>query len=123
MDKDSRRLTGFLLGIGIEQVPHTHKSYLAHLVAVHNLLEKQGCLPDVCRAGMFHSIYGTERFQGFKLSLERRAEVRELIGDRAERLAYLNCAVDRASFDRIVDQAAEPYTIRDRITAAEVALS
>jgi hypothetical protein len=123
MDKDSRRLTDFLLGIGVEQVPHTHKSYLAHLIAVHGLLEKQGCPPDVCRAGMFHSIYGTERFQGFTLPLERRGEVRALVGDRAERLAYLNCAVDRASFDRILDQPAEPYTIRDRITGAAVALS
>ena len=43
---------------------------------------------------MFHSIYGTEKFQGFTLPLERRAEVRALIGDRAERLAYLNCAKD-----------------------------
>ena len=45
---------------------------------------------------MFHSIYGTERFQGFTLPLERRPEVRNLIGERAERLAYLNCAMDRA---------------------------
>src|SRR5258707_134835 len=123
MDKDSRRLTDFLLGIGVEEVPHTHKSYLAHLIAVHRLLETQGCPPEVCRAGMFHSIYGTERFQGFTLPLERRDEVRALVGDRAERLAYLNCAVDRASFDSILDQAAEPYTIRDRITGAAVALS
>ena len=72
---------------------------------------------------MFHSIYGTEKFQGFTLPLERRGEVRALIGDRAERLAYLNCAMDRASFDRALDQAAEPYRIIDRITGEEVALS
>ena len=39
---------------------------------------------------MFHSIYGTERFQGFTLPLERRGEISALIGERAERLAYLN---------------------------------
>ncbi len=123
MDKDSRRLTDFLLGIGVEQVPHTHKTYLGHLVAVQRLLETQGCSQDVCRAGLLHSLYGTERFQGFTLPLERRAEVRALAGDRAERLAYLNCAMDRASFDRVLDQAAEPYTIRDRITGETVSLS
>ena len=48
---------------------------------------------------MFHSIYGTEQFQRFALPLERRGEVRAQIGERAERLAYLNCAMDRASFD------------------------
>jgi hypothetical protein len=71
---------------------------------------------------MFHSIYGTERFQGFVLPLERRAEIRALIGDRAERLAYLNCAMDRASLDRALNQA-EPHRIIDRITGEEVPLS
>jgi hypothetical protein len=123
MDKDFKRLTGFLVGIGIEQVPHTHKSYLAHLIAVYRLLESQGCPEDVCRAGMFHSIYGTEKFQGFTLPLERRGEVRTLIGDRAEHLAYMNCAMDRASFDRVLGQAVEPYRIVDRITGEEVPLS
>src|SRR3954453_13323883 len=72
---------------------------------------------------MLRSIYGTERFQGFTLPLERSGEVRALIGDRAERLAYLNCAMDRASFDRALDQSVEPYRIRDRITGDEVRLS
>jgi len=122
MDKNFKRLTDFLVGIGIEQVPHTQKSYLAHLIAVYRDLETQGCPEDVCRGGMFHSIYGTEKFQGFTLPLERRGEVRALIGDRAERLAYLNCAMDRASFDRVLDQVAEPYRIIDRITGLEVQL-
>ncbi len=123
MDKDFKRFTDFLTGMGVVQVPHTHKSYLAHLIAVFRSLESLGCPEDVCRAGMFHSIYGTERFQGFLLPLERRGEVRNLIGDRAERLAYLNCAMDRASFDRVLDQAVEPYSITDRITGEEVQLS
>jgi hypothetical protein len=123
MDKDFKRLTDFLVKIGIDQVPHTHKSYLAHLIAVYRDLASHGCPEDVCRAGMFHSIYGTEKFQGFTLPLERRGEVRDLIGDRAERLAYLNCAMDRASFDRALDRSAEPFPIRDRITGAEIELA
>jgi hypothetical protein len=123
MDKDFKRLTEFLIGIGVEEIPHTHKSYLAHLIAVHRMLESEGAPEDVCRAGMFHSIYGTERFQGFTLPLDRRDEVRALIGDRAERLAYLNCAMDRASFDRVLDQASAPYRIKDRLTCEEIALS
>src|SRR4051794_11607735 len=123
MDKDFKRLTDFLVGMGVEQVPHTHKSYLAHLVAVFRSLESLGCPEDVCRAGMFHSIYGTERFQGFILPLGRRGEVRALIGDRAERLAYLNCAMDRASLDRLLDRADGPYPILDRLDGGEVPLS
>src|SRR6185312_7855292 len=123
MDKDYKQLTDFLLGAGIEQVPHTGKSYLAHLIAVYRILESQGYSEDVCRAGMFHSIYGTEKFQGFTLPVDRRAEVRALIGDRAERLAYLNCAMDRASFDRAVEQATAPRTFTDRITGEVVSLT
>jgi hypothetical protein len=123
MDQDDKPLTDFLVGMGVEQVPHTHKSYLAHLIAVFRSLEAQGFPRDVCRAGMFHSIYGTERFQGFTLPLERRDQVRGLIGDRAERLAYLNCAMDRASLDRALEQGVEPYRIIDRITGEGVELS
>jgi hypothetical protein len=123
MDRDLKRLTDFLVRLGIDRVPHTQKSYLAHLIALFRSLESQGCPQDVCRAGMFHSIYGTEKFQGFTLPLEQRDQVRALIGDRAEHLAYLNCAMDRASFDRVVDQVDEPYQIIDRITGQEVSLS
>jgi hypothetical protein len=123
MDDDFKRMTDFLVGIGIEQVPHTQKSYLAHLIAVYRYLESLGCPQDVCRAGMFHSIYGTEKFQGFTLPVERRGEVRALIGDRAELLAYLNCAMDRASFDRALDAPEGPYRLLDRITGKDVQIS
>src|SRR5205823_12317422 len=46
----------------------------------------------------------------------RRTELRDLIGPGAERLAYLNCAMDRASLDRAVFQSAAPYRITDRLT-------
>jgi hypothetical protein len=118
-----KQLTDFLVGLGVEKVGHTGKTYLAHVIGVYRLMEAQGCDEELCRAGMFHSIYGTERFQGFKLPLERRAEVRDLIGERAERLAYLNCAMDRASCDRAVEQGTEPFRFRDRLTGEEVTLS
>jgi hypothetical protein len=123
MSGEYRQLTDFLLGMGIDKVPHTQKTYLGHLIAVYRLMESRGCDEELCRAGMFHSIYGTEKFQGFKLPLERRGEVRALIGERAERLAYLNCAMDRASFDRAVLQQTGPYRLVDRLTGQEVILT
>jgi hypothetical protein len=123
MEKDFKRFTDFLVAIGVEQIPHTHKSYLAHLVAVDRLMHAEGCAADVCRAGLFHSIYGTERFQGFTLPLERRGAVRDLIGERAERLAYWNCAMDRASFDRALERSGEPYPIIDRINGEKLTLT
>jgi hypothetical protein len=123
MHRGYKDLTNFLVGLGIEDVPHTEKSYLAHLIAVYRLLEAEGCDEELCRAGMFHSIYGTEQFQGFKLGLERRDEVRALIGERAERLGYLNCAMHRPAFDRAVAEGTEPHRYTDRITGEETTLT
>jgi hypothetical protein len=118
---DYKRLTEYLVALGIEKVGHSGKSYLAHLVGLYRLMQSHGCNEELCRAGMFHSIYGTELFQGFKLELESRAEIRELIGERAERLAYLNCAMHREVFDRSV--ATDGLLYRDRITGEETTLS
>jgi hypothetical protein len=115
-------MTAFLLAVGIDDQPHTGKTYIGHLLAVHRLMEEWACGIDACRAGLFHSVYGTEMFQGFRLPLERRAEVRALIGERAERLAYLNCTMDRASFDASLERAEPPFPIRDRLSDAAVAL-
>src|SRR5690348_13954185 len=104
MVKDFKRLTDFLVELGIDKTNHTKKSYLAHLIGVYRFIEDVGCSEELCRAGMFHSIYGTQRFRGFTLPLEQRGKVRELIGERAERLAYLNCAINRDSFDQAVEQ-------------------
>src|ERR1700722_19541830 len=86
-------------------------------------MEAEGCEDEVCRAGMFHSIYGTEMFQGFKLPLESRTQVRQLIGERAERLGYFNCAMDRATFDSALDQTGYLYRFIDLITREPIELA
>src|SRR5579871_4245238 len=115
MPHDIKRLTDYLLSVGIDDIAHTNKTYLAHLVGVYRDLESWGCAEDVCRAGMFHSIYGAEIFQGFKLTLDRRDEVRQQIGERAERLAFINCVMDRASLDSALDQPGEIYPVVNRL--------
>ena len=44
------------------------------------MLRAWGADEYLCNAGLFHSIYGTEGFQGFKLPLAHRGEIAELIG-------------------------------------------
>lgn len=122
-DAKWKQMTDFLVELGSEKVAHSQRNYLAHLVAVYRLMEEGGCTEELCRAGMFHSIYGTQQFQDFQLPLERRAEVSALIGERAERLGYLNCAMFRPSFDEAVGQDREPYRFTDRITGEEVVLN
>ena len=123
MKSNYKQLTDFLIERGIDKVPHTQKSYLGHLINVYRLMEAEGCSEEVCRAGMFHSIYGTEKFQGFKLLLEERPIVRDLIGVRAEMLGYLNCAMDRASFELAAAGNGETYRFIDRITQEPVELA
>src|SRR5207302_9200537 len=117
-----KQLTDFLVEVGIDKVAHTEKTYLGHLINVYRLMESRGCTEELCRAGMFHSIYGTQQFQGFKLPVEQRDDVRAMIGERAERLGYLNCAMYRPSFDAALERNEEPYRFTDRITGEEVAL-
>ena len=111
----------FLESLGTADVAHTGGDFLHHLRAVHDLLRAHGAPEHIAAAGLFHSIYGTERFQDFTLPLNQRPKVRALIGDQAERLAWLNCVMDRASFDNAVAQAlnnpepnSAPQTIHDR---------
>ena len=71
----------------------------ADLVGVQSVLRSWGASDHLTNAALFHSIYGTEGFQGYKLPLSHRGEIAELIGPRAERLAWIFCMVDRASVD------------------------
>ena len=118
-DPQYKAMTRFLRDIGTESVPHTDTVFLAHLIGVYNDLRDWNASTAVCRAGMFHSIYGTEMFQTFALPLEQRDEVRELIGDHAEFVAWVNCVMDRETFDQQLDASA-PYTIRNRVTGEPI---
>ena len=123
MDVSLKQMTDFIREVGADDVEHSEKSYVAHAVGVRNDMQRWGCDEDLCRAGVFHSIYGTELFQRFTLPLERRGEVRALIGERAEWFAYLNCAMSRAEFDRAVFQTEGPYFIRDRFSEQDIPVS
>src|SRR5688572_15716821 len=118
-----KQLTDFLVQLGIEQIAHTQKNYLGHLISVYKLMQRFGCEEDLCRAGLFHSIYGTEKFQGFKLSLDRREELTELIGGRAEHLAYWNCLMDRASLDELLAHSGEECLLRNRETGESMRMT
>jgi hypothetical protein len=118
-----RQMTDFLVGLGTTDVEHTGKGFLAHLIGVYKDLERWGGDLDVCRAGMFHSIYGTELFQKFCLPLERRSEVRDLIGERAEWLSFLNSVMDRGNWDRIFLEQTGERAVINRITGEKYRLS
>ncbi len=115
--------TDFIVKEGADQIPHTKRTYLEHALCVYKDLKSWGCEEDVCNAGFFHSIYGTQGFDTYTLPIERRNELCELIGERAERLAFLNCFVERSTFDPNVARGEGPYIVTNRATNEEIEVS
>src|SRR5579862_9782312 len=74
---------------------HSGRRLIDHLLGVYRLLEIWSNASDVCCAGLFHSIYGTNIFSHRSAPYADRAIVRAGIGERAERLAFLFCTSDR----------------------------
>jgi hypothetical protein len=90
-----------------EKVPsvldHTgSSSFDEHLKGVQAVLRYWGAPDHLTNAGLFHSIYGTEGFQGFSLPLSERGAIQSLIGPSAEKLCFVFCMVDRSTVDETV---------------------
>ena len=82
---------------------HTGSSaFDEHLKGVQSVLRYWGSPDYLAKAGIFHSIYGTEGFQGFALPLEERQAITGLIGERSEKLCFVFCMVDRSTLDETV---------------------
>lgn len=123
MQKPQKQWIDFLKSEGADQISHSEKTYLGHAVAVFNDMQSWQCDDDLCRAALFHSIYGTQLFQRYAFPLERRHELREMIGERAELFAYWNCAMDREAFDQEVFRTEVPFQLIDRFADREIELS
>ena len=104
-----------LRAAGVETIQHdSHIPFLAHLAGVRRLLVEWKASQELQNAGLFHSIYGTEFFDpelGGKTP--SREKVQSVIGERAERIAWLWCHTRR---ETIPDSLAggEPHTIENR---------
>lgn len=87
-----------LLELRTDRNPHSGRDLLDHLRGVHDCLEAWGNEQAVCLGGLFHSIYGTQTYRTASASLGDRSRIREAIGERAERLAYLFSSSHRRGF-------------------------
>lgn len=119
-------LVEFLHSLGTAEIDHSGHDFLTHLKAVHDLLATHRAGPELAAAGLFHSIYGTEKFQGLSLPMSERGRVRSLIGERAEVIAWLNCIMDRSTFDAAITAALRGernLAISDRQSSPPIELS
>lgn len=100
MDEPLEDRLRFLRKANTEGMPHTNRGLLDHLLGVRRLLVEWEARPALCDAGLFHSIYGTQHYELEAVPLGMRDEVRQLIGDEAESLAWLFCAMRRETLFR-----------------------
>jgi ribosomal protein L16 Arg81 hydroxylase len=103
----------FLEEGGARGVAHSGRTFLDHLLGTAEILQRWGGGAALVKAGLFHSVYGTEYFRDSLVSFDGRARVRALIGDEAEHLAFLFCACERGSIHRALRHGA-PHAVSDR---------
>ena len=107
---------------GADKIPHIKGGTLFdHLGRVEAQLEKWGLPMEIRLAGLFHSIYSTSHFPHALISEETREELSTIIGEPAERLAWIFGRLNRLSLT--ADQESNLFSYIDRLSEDKVALS
>ena len=102
-----------LLELNTDDSQHSGGALIDHLRGTHDFLHEWGNEQAVCLAGLFHSIYGTQSYETESASLEDRQRIRDQIGEKAERLAFLfSVSIRSGFFDALGKQGA---TLWDRV--------
>lgn len=83
----------YLKSLGVEFTAHSGRTFYEHLCNVELILKVCRQPEYVCLAGLYHSIYGTNYFT--KTTTTDRDAIKNVIGEKAERLAYLFCNAHR----------------------------
>src|SRR3954453_16386472 len=122
MDEQLERRIGFLRKANTEAMAHTERGLFEHLLGTRQLLVQWGGRAALCDAGLFHSIYSTEHYELKAVPLTMRDELRQLIGEEAELLAWLFCMMRRETFDENLGRESD-FSVRHRLTGEEVPLS
>ena len=81
----------YLKSIGCDKLPHSNRTLLEHLIGTAQLLKNLGRSEIEQKAGLFHSIYGTEYYKDSEKLNVKRDEIKNIIGKDAEYLVYVFC--------------------------------
>lgn len=111
-----------LAQLGAAAVPHLAGSLLEHLEGTERVLRSWGAPEHVCRAGLFHAIYGTDGFPSMLADVGARERCQQLLGLDAERLVYLFCACDRRRYYPRLGSS-EECRFPDRFSGEEYTIS
>lgn len=86
----AERIIAWLTAAGADRQGHAEgRSLLDHLVGTYEIARRWSQPEPIQHAALLHSVYGTEAYPRPLVPTARRAEVRALAGDEAERLAHL----------------------------------
>lgn len=101
----------FLKQIGADKLPHSGKTLLDHLIGTSQILKNYGRSISEQKAGLFHSIYGTEYYKNsIKLNIDRQ-QIKDLIGNETEEIVYIFCTL-RNRISSILDGNVEEKYIK-----------
>ncbi|WP_191558940.1 DUF6817 domain-containing protein [Brevundimonas aurantiaca] len=106
LDRD--QILTFLKEKGVDDVRHSGKTLLDHLLGVEEIVARWGADETVRLGALFHSIYGTENFRRAVLRPTDRTTVRAVIGENAERLAWRFGSLRAESLFRAAQPGADP---------------
>src|SRR5580765_6982544 len=115
MDEQLENRLRFLREANTEGMAHSERGLFDHLLGTRQMLVQWGARPALCDAGLFHSVYSTEHYELKAVPLTMRDEVRQLIGEEAELLAWLFCMMRRETFDENLRRERD-FSVRHRLT-------
>ena len=103
-----------LSDLGAGDFEHLNGDLTSHLEGTYSLLREWGASETLSDAGLFHAAYGTAGFNEIMVSLDRRNDISELLGQEVETLVYLYCACDRDfTYEQLVNGTS---SFRNRFT-------
>jgi len=101
-DQKLRKIIALLRELGADAIPHSSRSLLDHLIGTYDVLNQWHCDSDVCKAGLFHSVFGTPSFPHALVADDYHDTIRNLIGERALLLVRMFSRMDLSSLVGIV---------------------
>ena len=113
----------FLKDRGAHLCNHSGATLLEHLEGTRDILRKEGAPEYLQDAGLFHSVYGTAYYMPDEGISTSREDVKKIIGEQAEEIAYWFCvlqATRRYEIVKFTGQLKEDLLWLDSANSTEI---
>ena len=125
---DTEKYRSDLLRLGTHKVAHQDQTLLEHMIRVSEILQDMKAAHDVCLAGLFHGVYGTEGLHNDDVEAipeAKRIEVRTIVGPHIEQMIFNFSVMNYASMGKSLRNLMRPKgspEMKDRRTGAAIAM-